>query len=326
MPKRRPTGRDLSLRTPGAVTRLAEPDPAWWRSFRDPVLTGWWNAPSTDNLDLQRAVLRIAEARQNEAAARAAGLPALAGSTSYTRQQLGLQRTLGRRRGLGQDHGRRRVAGQRAGGALVQPLRPVPGELRRELGTGPVRPRSPTGRASAGPHPRPGRGHPRRAGDAGSRGGASLRRVARRPGAQPGAARDVEAARAVLELTQRRSRQGLTTELDVENQRAQLTSFEAQLPQYERRALQALNRLSVLVGQPPGTLDRELGPPRPSRRFRPPFRWACPLPWRGGGPTSAGPRRRCTRPPPASARRWRSSTPTSRSPARSARGGSRRHR
>ena len=51
------------------------PDPKWWDGFNDPVLTALIEKAITGNLDLQQAVLRVVEARQNEVTARAAGLP-----------------------------------------------------------------------------------------------------------------------------------------------------------------------------------------------------------------------------------------------------------
>jgi multidrug efflux system outer membrane protein len=79
----------------------------------------------------------------------------------------------------------------------------------------------------------------------------------------------VRTAQAALDLTQKRQNQGLATQLDVEQARTQLLDTEAQLPTYEKQSQQAMNRLSVLTGQPPGALDAMLGtaaplPPVPS--------------------------------------------------------------
>ncbi len=74
---------------------------------------------------------------------------------------------------------------------------------------------------------------------------------------------DVRAAQDSLDLTDRRQRQGLTTELDVEQARTQLANYQSQLPGYEKQAQQAMNRLSVLTGQPPGALDAMLGSSAP---------------------------------------------------------------
>jgi multidrug efflux system outer membrane protein len=74
---------------------------------------------------------------------------------------------------------------------------------------------------------------------------------------------NVRTAQAALDLTQKRQRQGLTTELDVEQARTQLADTESQLPSYEKQAQQAMNRLAVLTGQTPGALDAMLGPSAP---------------------------------------------------------------
>ena len=66
-----------------------------------------------------------------------------------------------------------------------------------------------------------------------------------------------------LDLTQKRQLQGLTTELDVDQARTQLANYQYPLPGYEKQAQQAMNRLSVLTGQPPGALDALLGPAAP---------------------------------------------------------------
>jgi outer membrane protein TolC len=70
---------------------------------------------------------------------------------------------------------------------------------------------------------------------------------------------NVRTAQAALGLTQQQQRRGLATDLDVEQARTQLADTESQLPGYEKQAEQAMNRLSVLTGQPPGALDAMLG-------------------------------------------------------------------
>jgi NodT family efflux transporter outer membrane factor (OMF) lipoprotein len=70
---------------------------------------------------------------------------------------------------------------------------------------------------------------------------------------------NVRTAQAALDLTQQQQRRGLATDLDVEQARTQLADTESQLPGYEKQAEQAMNRLSVLTGQPPGALDAMLG-------------------------------------------------------------------
>ncbi|CAJ2967678.1 NodT family efflux transporter outer membrane lipoprotein [Burkholderia pseudomallei] len=69
----------------------ADPDPRWWRTFGDPVLDRLVERAAQDNLDVQAAVLRIAEARAQVRAAAAQGLPDVRASASYQREQLGLK-------------------------------------------------------------------------------------------------------------------------------------------------------------------------------------------------------------------------------------------
>jgi NodT family efflux transporter outer membrane factor (OMF) lipoprotein len=73
----------------------------------------------------------------------------------------------------------------------------------------------------------------------------------------------IASAQETLELTESRQKGGLSPQMDVENARAQLGNLEAQLPQYEAQARQAMNALAILLGQPPGALDNELSSPQP---------------------------------------------------------------
>ena len=67
----------------------SDPDPTWWRSFDDPILTELIEKGTKNNLDVLQAVVRVLEARQSIVTARAAGLPTLSGNASYSREQLG---------------------------------------------------------------------------------------------------------------------------------------------------------------------------------------------------------------------------------------------
>ncbi len=74
---------------------------------------------------------------------------------------------------------------------------------------------------------------------------------------------NVRAQGETLELTRWRSEAGLTTELDVEQARANLESTRAALPQLRRSIAASQARLAVLVGEPPGALDAQLAAPAP---------------------------------------------------------------
>ncbi len=84
-----------------------------------------------------------------------------------------------------------------------------------------------------------------------------------------------------------RQRQGLATELDVEQAQTQLDNYQRQLPGYEKQIQQAMNRLSVLTGQAPGALDALLRRPRRCRAS-PTWSASASRPrWRGGARTYA---------------------------------------
>ncbi|MDB6082678.1 MAG: nodT [Gammaproteobacteria bacterium] len=66
--------------------------------------------------------------------------------------------------------------------------------------------------------------------------------------------------REVLELTMSRQVNGLAQQGDVESARAQVSSLQSQLPQYEQNISVSRHALAVLIGQTPEALDSELGP------------------------------------------------------------------
>src|ERR1700712_3363517 len=71
---------DPSAQGTDATSRVhpaSNPDPLWWGVLKDPVLSQPEKQVIAGSLDLQQAGLRVVAARQNEAAARAAGLPSL---------------------------------------------------------------------------------------------------------------------------------------------------------------------------------------------------------------------------------------------------------
>jgi NodT family efflux transporter outer membrane factor (OMF) lipoprotein len=63
------------------------------------------------------------------------------------------------------------------------------------------------------------------------------------------------------EIAVSRYESGLATELDVQQSRTTLASSEAQIPSLEASLSQAMNRLAVLLGERPGTLNAELDSP-----------------------------------------------------------------
>jgi len=262
------------------VSPASNPDPRWWNGFRDPTLTTLVSQAIAGNLDLQQAVLRVVESRQGEVSARAAGLPGLNATGSYMRNQLGargLLESAGAYDQLGrladQDSplnqyqaGLGNRTSSTVGGALDRLTQPINlfqygldasweldlfGRVRRSV----EQARAQTEAQMEATN------------DAlvmlesdVAQAYVQLRGAQALTASQQ---ENVRTAQAAFDLTQRRQRQGLTTELDVEQARTQRADIERQLPGYERQAQQAINRLSVLTGQPPGALDAMLAPPAP---------------------------------------------------------------
>ena len=248
-------------RTHAPVSPETNPDPKWWDGFNDPVLTAVIEKAIAGNLDLQQAVLRVVESRQGEVTARAAELPSVNGSGSYVRDQLGL-RGLVLSTGV---QGEVNAPGQPGSplNALYSPINlyqyglnaswelDLFGRVRRseeQAKANTVASIEATNDALVMLE------------------GQVAQAYLQLRGAQALTAsqqENIRTAQAAYDLTLKRQRQGLTTELDVDQSRTQLSNFQSQLPGYEKQAEQAMNRLSVLIGQTPGTLDAMLGPVAP---------------------------------------------------------------
>ncbi len=69
---------------------------------------------------------------------------------------------------------------------------------------------------------------------------------------------NVAAQQATLDLTRRLFNAGLAPELDVQRAAAQVATTASTIPLLEQQAAQTMHALSVLIGQPPMTLQQEL--------------------------------------------------------------------
>lgn len=263
-----------------AVTQTTNPDPRWWNSFKDPVLTELIETAIRDNLDLQQAVLRVMESREGIVTARAAGLPMLNGTGSYMREQLGIKGILESRGVYGQlntladqsstSSGSLSGLGAQAGPAVSRTLNQLtqPIDLFQyglsaswELDLfGRVRRSVEQARAST------------EASEEASNDALTMlesevaQAYVQLRGAQAltiSQNNNIRSAQSSLDLTQRRQRQGIATALDVDQAQTQLLTYQRQLPDYEKQEQQAVNRLNVLIGQPPGALDAKLASPAP---------------------------------------------------------------
>ncbi|AKM33103.1 RND transporter [Pandoraea faecigallinarum] len=82
---------DADHETPGDTTTLD----TWWTSFHDPVLTGIVEQALAQNLDVQAAMARVAQARARAQAAGAQRLPSLSLDANVTREHQSLDGPLG---------------------------------------------------------------------------------------------------------------------------------------------------------------------------------------------------------------------------------------
>lgn len=74
---------------------------------------------------------------------------------------------------------------------------------------------------------------------------------------------NLKAQQETVDITQQRFDKGLASELDVAQAKTLLASTKAQVPTLETALKQSSHRLSVLLGQVPGTLDAELATTAP---------------------------------------------------------------
>lgn len=264
-----------------AVSLSTNPDPRWWKGFNDPVLTDLVETAIRSNLDVQQAVLRVIESRQGIVTARAAGLPMLNGTGSYMREQLGARGIL-ESRGVYQQlnslsnqvQGSSQLAslglpiGNGSSGSsllsgVTQPIDLFQYGLSAswELDLfGRVRRSVEQARAQA-------EAQAEAANDAlttlESEVAQAYVQLRGAQALQASQEENIRSAQASLSLTERRQREGLSTSIDVEQARTQVLNNQRQLPEYDKQRLQAINRLNVLIGAVPGTLDDRLSRPAP---------------------------------------------------------------
>jgi NodT family efflux transporter outer membrane factor (OMF) lipoprotein len=77
------------------------------------------------------------------------------------------------------------------------------------------------------------------------------------------AERNLESQREALDITRWRAEAGLTTVLDVEQANTSYEQTRASIPSLESSLVQNMNRLAVLTGRAPGTLQAALQPRKP---------------------------------------------------------------
>lgn len=228
----------------------------WWHEFHDPQLDQLEERAQRGNLDLQAGLLRIVEARTQVQAARAQGLPSLNAMASYNREQIGVAGIL-------------KAKGSSLGGTTLDPglvssltqpinLYQVGFDASWELDL--------FGKVSRSVE----------AANAQSTAAVesrndmlvSLEAEVAQTYMQLRAAQLLRSItlglisdeREVLDLTVSRQANGLAQQGDVESARAQVSTLQSQLPQYDQTISVSRHALAVLMGQTPETLDSELAP------------------------------------------------------------------
>jgi NodT family efflux transporter outer membrane factor (OMF) lipoprotein len=237
-------------------------DPEWWNLFKDPQLTALERRVAAENLDVQVATVRLAESRAQLGIVGAAQFPNLNANGSYTRQKASDVGVFSNAPGALGANG---ATGSTTGGIASTTLGAFDiyqvgfdaswevdlwGRVRRSVES-----------ASASVE-----------------GSAEFRRATlisnlaelardyiqlRGIQLQLQIARDnAKTAQQSLQLTQQRATGGVTTDLDVANAAAQLRSTEADIPRLEQQESEFINAISLLLGQPPNTLQAELIKPK----------------------------------------------------------------
>ncbi len=245
---------------------VGEPvDVAWWEILHDPVLSGLMRRVDGNNLDVRTAELRLAEARAQRGVTRADEFPTLNGNGSYTRELPSKQGVLSLIGGNAatQSNG----LGGRQGGIPTQTSigafdlfqggfdasweLDLWGRVRRQV-------ESADAQVDASLEARR------------QMLVTSLAELARNYVALRGyqeteriVRSNLRTAQQAVRLTSERFRGGLATDLDVANARAQEEGTAAGLPQVQQMEQQAINAISLLLGEQPGALSAEFEPPRP---------------------------------------------------------------
>ena len=227
----------------------------WWQVFRDPVLDGLVDDALHQNLDLQTAAWRIAEARAQRQATIALGQPSVGASGLAGRQRASENGLLSS------------LAGASGGAAHGAPAPPPPspwGDL-FEVGFDASWELDLWGKVRRGVE----------AADASvlaaeqARGDAAVSLTAEvaRTYLQLRGARlqeaiahaDIDDQRRLLALTESRARSGFTAQADVVRQQAQLAALEAELPPIAQEIDREENALALLLALPPGALHERMG-------------------------------------------------------------------
>ena len=254
------------------VARPVNPD--WWRIFNDPKLTSLERQVASDNLDVQTAGIRIAESRAQLGITAANQYPFVNGNASYEHEKASNRgvfalpgaNSSGTTQGSPNSTQANGAYGNVAGAIPAKNIAPFDiyqygfdaswepdlwGSVRRsmEFARASVEASEDARRAALL---------------------SALAEVARDyidlRGTQEQlriARENVRTAQQGLNLTQQRAAAGVTTDLDVANASAQVSTTAAQIPSLQQHEQEDINALSLLLGMPPRALQAELVTPKP---------------------------------------------------------------
>lgn len=227
---------------PGGLTAAlpeAQALAQWWKTFDDPELSDLMERAAVSNLDLKKAQARVREARARQGIAQAEFFPTLNAAGSATRTRGSEQTSRGEIQDLyriGFDasweldvFGRVRRSVEAAQGDLQASeadYQNVLVTLLAEVALNYMEMRTLQSQLAV-------------------------------------AEENLKAQEETLQLTEWRFAAGLVSRLDVEQARGNLESTRAQLPTLRSAIEEAKNRLAVLLGEIPGTLEARLGPKKP---------------------------------------------------------------
>ncbi len=238
-------------------------DPDWWNLFHDAELTALEHRVAAQNLDVRVATARLAESRAQLGQARASEFPTFNANGSYTRQKASNEGPFAANINAVGANG---ASGNNPGALVTHKINAFDtyqvgfdatweidlwGGVKRsvEAATATVEASEEARRATLL---------------------SSLAEVARDYVQLRGVqtqlriARDnLKTAQQSLQLTQQRAEGGVTTDLDVANASAQVSTTAALIPGWEQQEAQQINALSLLLGQPPNALRSELATARP---------------------------------------------------------------
>lgn len=227
---------------------IAQPiDIEWWQSFKDPELDSLEKRAAAQNLDVLTATVRVAEARSNAGVTASAFFPTVSGNVTAADIKPSND-------GLS--------FGNSSGGGQINPISiyqygfdatwtlDIWGKVRRQVEAG-------NAAIEASEI---------------DRRGVLIQMMAevardyvqlRNAQMQLKIAQDnVRTAQKLLTLTQQRAAAGLTDQLDVAQEQAQLTTTEATVPTAQQQVARYINALSFLLGEPPRALQAELETPQ----------------------------------------------------------------